>query len=108
MGTNKRYADDVDRRMRERLQRRDPQPFPSGLTREAVDPDHDPIRRPDVPLPIKAWVNMVLPETPVQVEALATGWNNRAVEVTWTDEHGTAQVAWVWASAVQNLKPQSE
>lgn len=91
----------MDRRMREKLERRDPQPYPSGLTREAVDPDHDPIKRPQTPVPVKAWVNMVLPETPVKIDCLVTGWTSRAVEITWRDLHGTDQLAWVWASAVE-------
>jgi hypothetical protein len=56
------------------------------------------VTEPPKPEPVNAWVRYS--ETPVQVEARAIAWTERAVKVEWAMRDGTVQQAWVWRSAV--------
>lgn len=103
MGTNRRYEKHYDDKWRQQQLRDDPQPFPASLSREEVDPDHFPIATPEFPIPVTAWVTLVMPETGVRVEAEARSWNAKAVEIVWKDKYGNRYRSWVWASAVERL-----
>jgi hypothetical protein len=56
------------------------------------------VTEPPTPQPVRAWVRYS--ETPVQVEARAIAWTERAVKVERTMRDGSVQQAWVWRSAV--------
>jgi hypothetical protein len=105
MGMNKRYAHYYDDKWRQEQERKFPQPFPASLGREQVDPDNHPIKRAKKPIPVKAWVTLVMPETGVLVDAVACAWNDNAVEIMWRDKFGTERRSWLWASAVERVQP---
>ena len=93
MGTNKRYADAVDRRMDARVVEkimRSGQPL--TLTDVELQLDTYPLTRDPQPQ---------YPAAPVQVDALAVAWTPRAVAIRWAGPDGVEHRAWVWASAVE-------
>ena len=97
MGSNRRYGSDVtDQAINEAVTR----PRPISLTPAEIGQLD--VIEPPKPEPVKAWVRY--PETPVQVEARAIAWTERAVKVEWTMRDGSVQQAWVWRSAVSIRK----
>jgi hypothetical protein len=97
MGSNRRYGSDVtDQAINEAVTR----PRPISLTPAEIGQLD--VSEPPKPEPVKAWVRY--PETPVQVEARAIAWTERAVKVEWTMRDGSVQQAWVWRSAVSVRK----
>jgi hypothetical protein len=97
MGSNCRYGSDVtDAVINEAVTR----PRPISLTPAEIGKLD--VTEPPQPEPVKAWVRY--PETPVQVEARAIAWTERAVKVEWTMRDGSVQQAWVWRSAVSVRK----
>lgn len=100
MGTSKRYANAVDRRMDARIVEkimRSGQPL--GLTEEELQLDIYPLTRDPQPGTVKAWVRY--PSASIQLEALAVAWTPRAVAIRWAGPDGADHRAWVWASAVE-------
>lgn len=99
MGTNKRYADAIDRRMNERIVEvvtRDK--TPSTLSPAELALDVEPITRTPVARPVKAWVRYG--DVPLLVEAEVVAWTSRAAAVRWRSPAGEVHRAWVWLSAV--------
>jgi hypothetical protein len=97
MGSNRRYGSDVtDQAINEAVTR----PRPISLTPAEIGKLD--VTEPPTPEPVNAWVRY--PETPVQVEACAIAWTERAVKVEWTMRDGSVQQAWVWRSAVSVRK----
>ncbi|WP_367147240.1 hypothetical protein AB0870_08460 [Microbacterium proteolyticum] len=98
MGTNRRYADAVDRRMNDRAL----VTIARGGELQTLTPVE--LRLDDVPLTIdpkprrkvKAWVRFGT--VPVQVDALAARWTPDAVGIVFHIE-GTEYRCWVWAGA---------
>lgn len=100
MGTNKRYADTVDRQMSQRVLEvamRDHQP--QSLTSEELELDDEPLTRTPKPRPARAWVRYGATAALVDVEVVA--WTEHAVAVRWKTPQGREDKAWVWASAVR-------
>ena len=99
MGTNKRYADAIDRKMNERVAEsimRGKQP--ETLTDLELDLALEPLTRAPIGRPVRAWVRYGA--VPLLVEAEAVAWTEHAVAIRWESPSGEHR-AWVWASAVQ-------
>ena len=101
MGTNRRYAHHYDKLMERRLSEILIRPKPVSLSDAELDVEHDPVRRPGQPIPVRAWTRY--PETSARIEGRAIEWTSRAVHIEWTDSDGVVQRAWVWSSAVDRL-----
>jgi hypothetical protein len=98
MGTSKRYADSVDRRMSSRVNESVMRGAePESLTNAELDLQHEPQTRTPIPRPVTAWVRYG--KIPVQVDAVVTAWTTKAVAIKWDSPDGE-QKAWVWANAV--------
>jgi hypothetical protein len=105
VGTNKRYAAQVDARMDlrigERIQDAGDPPF--SLSNEELELRREPLTRTPIPVRVRAWVRY--PEGPVKVEGEMVAWTPKACAVRWTTPKGNQHKAWVWASAVEQLPP---
>ena len=100
MGTNRRYAAEVDRRMDNRILEvlmRDHQPL--SLVKNELELDVGPLTRTPVPRPVRAWVRYG--ETAIKVDGKAVAWAPRAVAVRWTTPGGQQRRAWLWSSSVE-------
>lgn len=100
MGTNKRYAEAIDRRMSERIDEtvmRDHEPF--TLTPAELELDRLPLTRTPTPETVKVWIRYGT--HPLKLEAQLVAWTPRACAVRWTTPAGDEHRAWVWASAVE-------
>jgi len=99
VGTNKRYADAVDRHMDARVVEKIMRSVaPLSLSDEELQLDRYPLTRDPRPSTVLAWIRY--PAAAVQVEALAVAWTPRAVAVKWPRPDASEHRAWVWASAV--------
>ena len=99
MGTSKRYAEQVDRRMDNRVGEkimRSAQPL--SLSSVELQLDVYTLTRTPRPELVLAWVRY--PAAALQVQALAVAWTPRAVAIKWPGPDDTQYRAWVWASAV--------
>ncbi|WP_396645484.1 hypothetical protein [Microbacterium sp.] len=102
MGTNRRYADAVDRRMNDRAL----VTIARGATLQTLTPAE--LRLDDVPLTVdpkprrkvKAWVRFG--DVPVRVDALAARWTPDAIGIVFRVEE-TEYRCWVWVGAVDEL-----
>jgi hypothetical protein len=101
MGSNRRYADRIDRLMERRISEMAIRPTPVSLTPEELDLEHDPVRQADNTVPVRAWVRF--PETVIRAEGRAVAWTSRAVLIRWDGADGSEREAWVWASAVDRI-----
>ena len=98
MGTNKRYADRLDRAYGKRTDEivmRGRQP--TSLKTSELELDKYNLITPPRPVRVRAWVRYG--EIPVQVDAEAVKWTERVVAVQWDTPEGQHK-AWVWSSAV--------
>lgn len=101
MGTNKRYADVVDRRVGERILERAAADGPlQRLTDAELELDRQPLTIDPRPKTAKAWVRFG--PTPVLVDALVHRWTPRACGISF-EVAGQQMRTWVWASAVQEI-----
>jgi len=102
MGSNKRYAADVDRRMdariAERIMRSGP---PQSLTVAEQQRGRIPLTEDPEPSRVRAWVRY--PGGSLEVDALAIKWTSRAVGVEWGGPDGETHRAWVWMGAVDRI-----
>ena len=99
MGTNRRYAESIDRRMDERIaQQVMRETEPDSLTDAEMQRDTEPVTRTPVARPVTAWVRYG--KMPMRVEAEAVAWTSNAVAIRWPGPDGVVHKAWVWASAV--------
>lgn len=98
IGTNKRYVDQIDRRISANIDETVMRGEPFSLTDDELELDTQPLTRSPVAVPAVAWVRYgpVALKLPVEVVA----WTERAVAVRWKTPSGAAQRAWLWASAV--------
>ncbi len=102
MGTNKRYAAAVDRRMDAKILERAAReggPLQS-LTAAELELDKVAVTIDPQPKPVRAWVRFG--STPVWVDAEACRWTPDAVAIRFP-VGGVEHRAWVWASAVTPL-----
>ncbi|MDN8548683.1 hypothetical protein PUW81_006130 [Microbacterium sp. NM3R9] len=96
MGTNKRYADAIDRRSAEHLQRTLMRIPPCTIPMQAYGPRE--LEWPTDWPTVWAWISW--PHKPAErVAAVARGWNDRVVVVFWTSEAGELNTV-VWRNAV--------
>ena len=102
MGTNKRYASSVDRRVGERaLEAATRGVPPTSLTDVELELDTYPLTKTPRPHAVRAWVRYG--PVALRVEARAVAWTTRAVALEWTSPGEEMHRAWVWASAVEAL-----
>ena len=100
MGTNKRYADAIDKRMAahtDEIIMRDR--HPSSLNKEELELDRHPLTRTPVAIRAWAWIRYDTIALRLRVEIVA--WTPRACAVRWTTPTGREDRAWVWANAVE-------
>jgi hypothetical protein len=98
LGTNKRNAGSIDRRMRVRVNEsimRGAQP--ESLSNAELELNLEPLTRTPIPRPVRAWVRYG--NIPIQVDAVVTAWTTRAVAIKWESPDGEHK-AWVWSNAV--------
>lgn len=97
MGSNKRYADALQRRRvnREAEQRA---LVPRSLTAAERGTDV----RSGPPVPVLAWV--AYGEQPVRVMASVVEYTETAVHILWTGIGDEPRDAWVWSSAVERVE----
>jgi hypothetical protein len=102
MGTNKRYADAIDKRSELRqLERAMREERPTTLTQYELELDDNPVTTTRQPVAVRVWVRY--PAVVSKIEARAIAWTPRAVKVEWDTPTGQVHTAWVWASAVERL-----
>ena len=100
MGTNKRYAADVDRRMDNRIAERIMRSSaPLALSDEELELDRYDLTRTRNPKPVRAWVRYA--GGPLLVDAHVHAWTDRAVAIEWPGPDTTPHRVWVWVSAVE-------
>lgn len=98
MGSNKRYADAIDRRMSERADEvimRDQRP--EGLKSAELELDKYALTIPPTPVPVVVWVRYG--GVPLRLQAEAVKWTEKVVACQWETPSGLHK-AWLWASAV--------
>ena len=103
MGTNRRYAEQIDRRMDDRiLERLARSGSLETLTRAELQLDELPTTTDPRPRPVQAWVRFG--GTPVRVDAEACMWTGKAVAIRF---HAAGQEfrCWVWSGAVEAADP---
>jgi hypothetical protein len=98
VGTNRRYADTLQRRRLNRAAEQDAL-VPDSLTEQERGDDVHRGRA----IPVRAWVSFA--GHPVRVEALAVEWTDRAVKLRWPGLGDESREAWVWASACERVEP---
>lgn len=101
MGTNRRYADAIDRRMDDRVLQvlmRDSQP--ATLSPAELELDDEPLTKPPRAREVTAWVRYG--DVPIRVDAEVVAWTSRAAAIRWRTPSGETHKAWVWASAVSS------
>lgn len=98
VGSNRRYADSLQRRRHNR-EAEARVLVPRSLTPAERGGE---VRR-GAPVPVRAWV--VFGDQSVQVLGTAVEWTDRAVRVLWTGGGDEQREAWVWASACERLEP---
>jgi len=103
VGTNRRYAKQVDQRLAVRAQQVASAPRPVGLSPVEVDLASNPARSANAPVAVRAWVHFS--PSPARLEGVAIEWTDTAVHVEVADEAGRRHRLWVWASAVERVDP---
>jgi hypothetical protein len=103
VGTNKRYAAQIDKRMDERIMQSVTAEQPlQTLSDKELRLDVYPLTTSPQPLEVLAWVRFG--PYPLQVRARAVRWTQKAVGIEFKVgdvEHRT----WVWANAVDRADP---
>lgn len=77
-----------------------PQPVPASELAHTLTPDQygQPVKKAAPPVPALAWIRSSGGHR--LVDAVATAWTPRAVQVRYTDDHGRVGSAWLRANAV--------
>jgi hypothetical protein len=100
VGTNRRYAESIDRRMNARISERGAEGYaPLSLTPAELELATKPLTRTPVRKPVRFRVRFGPHAIKVDAEAVAR--TGRAVAIRWTMASGAEHKAWVWASAVE-------
>lgn len=100
MGTNKRYAEQIDQRMSDRiLQRAAASGALETLTSTELQLDVLPVTTDPKPRVVLAWVRFG--RVPVRVEAEACMWTARAVAIRFRVS-GKEFRCWVWSGAIDD------
>ena len=102
MGTNKRYANRVDRQQHDHVNEMIMRgSTPASLTAPELELDRLPLTRTPVPERVKVWIHYR--DAAIRIDADLVAWTPRACAVRWTTSGGEQHRAWVWASAVERL-----
>jgi len=98
MGSNRRYADKIDRQMDRRIAERELRPGFRSLTPVESGAESERVTEAREPIPVTAWVDV----TPgvIKVEAQVTAWTKKAVRIEWQNADGSRTSVWVYAGAV--------
>jgi hypothetical protein len=99
VGTNKRYADSVGRRMSKRIAQSALKPRPQSLSPEEAGLDSKPATLAKQPVAVTAWVT-VTPGVILVEDAFAMEWNDRAVRIEWKNSDGSNASCWVYKGAI--------
>ena len=102
IGSNKRYAAQIDTRMFAHVDEMMMRGTPQTLTDAELELGVYPLTRTPLPVQAQAWVRYGDLATKVDVEVVA--WTPRAVAVRWMTPTGQQHRAWVWASAVERQR----
>lgn len=98
MGTNRRYADQIDDRVAQRaLEVAVRGQEPITLSDLELELDKQPLTRLPKPKPVRAWVRY--PRSGVLVNAEVVAWTPYAVAIRWRLNDVNFK-GWVWAPAV--------
>lgn len=101
MGTNRRYADSMDRRMNDRILDRIARDGPlATLSTIELALDKEPVTVDPNPEKAKAWVRFG--PTPVRVDAEVCRWTLHAVGIRF-QAAGKEHRCWVWRGAVEQI-----
>lgn len=99
MGSNRRYAASVDRRMDERILERTAQDGPlQTLSASELQLDEVAVTTDPKPAIVQAWVRFGT--TPIRVDAEACMWTGHAVAIRFRVARQEYR-CWVWRGAVQ-------
>lgn len=102
MGTNRRYAIQIDERMDQRILEQTAKGGTlQSLTRSELELDSEPFTRAPQPRPVRAWVRFG--EIPIMVDAEACSWTAYAVAIRFTVAD-TEYKTWVWSSAIREVR----
>jgi len=100
VGTSKRYADSIDRRMGVQADQSIMRGGePESLTAKELELKTEPVTRTPQPMPVTAWVRYG--RIGIRVKGRAVAWTAKAVAVEWDAPDGEKHRAWVWSSAVE-------
>jgi len=99
IGSNKRYAAQIDARMSAHVDQMMMRGAPQTLSDAELELDVHPLTRTPIPVPASAWVRYG--ELAVKIDVEVVAWTPRAVAVRWTTPAGEQHRSWVWASAVE-------
>jgi hypothetical protein len=102
VGTNRRYAGQLDRKLDHRIAERVMAGEPETLRDQELELDVEMTLRPDRAVGVRAWVRYG--GVPISVDAEAVAWTQRAVAIRWKTPTGTVHRAWVWASAIRRAE----
>lgn len=101
MGSNKRYARQVDARMDASIvERIMASSAPESLSDEELELSRFDLTQTRNPRPVWAWVRYS--DGALHIEADAVAWTERAVAIKWQSISGEPHRAWVWGSAVES------
>jgi hypothetical protein len=98
MGSNRRYADRIDRQMQKRLREAAMRPSYDSLPPELVGIDEDRPTPAREPVPVTVWVGVTAGKICVNAEAVE--WNRKAARVVWKDSDGHENSVWVYLGAM--------
>lgn len=102
MGTNKRYAERVDRQQHDHINDMIMRgSTPASLTAPELELDRLPLTRTPVPERVKVWIHYR--DAAIRIDADLVAWTPRTCAVRWTTSSGEQHRAWVWASAGERL-----
>ncbi|TQL46853.1 hypothetical protein FB464_3847 [Subtercola boreus] len=100
MGSNRRYADSVERQSLAKMNLRDMVGEPETLTPFELDLDNELVTYDPKPKKARAWVRYA--GRPMKVNVYVLAWTRNCVRVRWVNGEKTRQEAWVWQPAVEN------
>ncbi|MDO9398379.1 MAG: hypothetical protein Q7T71_17680 [Herbiconiux sp.] len=98
MGTNRRYADKIDRQMSQRIEEVNLRPQYESLPPSLSGIEHDRPQPSAEPVPVTVWVGVTAGK--VKIEAEAVEWNRKAARVVWKDAQGNENSVWVYLGAI--------
>jgi ribosomal protein S7 len=99
IGSNKRYAKQIDQQMTAHVDQMVMRGAPETLSDRELELDVQPLVKAATPVFARAWVRYGGVAVHIDVEAVA--WTPQAVAIRWLSPDGQQHRAWVWVSAVK-------